>query len=76
MNRLQMPVPVKPGSEATVNVAVLIRGDQRWTILFTDDNQVAALRQLGRWAANPELSFTWTDAAQLGTRIIAMGGGT
>ena len=71
-NRLQMPV--KPGSEAIVNVAVLIRGDQRWTILFTDANEVPALRQLGRWAADPDLSFTWTDAAEMGQRIREMVG--
>lgn len=44
-------------------------GDDRYIILWTPATMGEALRTLGRWASNPELSFTWHDAAKLSERI-------
>ena len=52
-----------------VNVLALVKGDERYVFLFTDSNRAEALRQLGRFARNSELSFTWYDAAVLCDRI-------
>ena len=52
-----------------INVLALVKGDERYVFLFTDDNRTEALRQLGRYAANPELSFTWYDAAVMSQKI-------
>lgn len=51
------------------NVLALVKGDERYILLFSDDNRAEALRTLGRWASNPDLSFTWYDAAVLSQRI-------
>lgn len=52
-----------------INIVVLVKGAERYIFLFNDDNRIEALRQLGKFAANPELSFTWLDAAATGKRI-------
>ena len=46
-----------------INVLALVKGDERYVFLFDDSNRSEALRTLGRYASNPELSFSWYDAA-------------
>lgn len=55
--------------EGDVNVLALVKGKERYLYLFEDSQQAEALRALGRHASNPELSFTWYDAAVLSKRI-------
>jgi hypothetical protein len=52
-----------------VNVLALVKGDQRFLFLFDDENRTETLRTLGRFAADPELDFTWYDAAVLSRKI-------
>ena len=52
-----------------INVLALVKGNERYVFLFDDQNRVEMLRQLGRFAANPELSFTWYDAAVMSQKI-------
>ena len=52
-----------------VNVLALVKGKERYLFLYDDSQQADALRALGRSASNPELSFTWYDAAVLSKRI-------
>lgn len=52
-----------------INVLALVKGDERYVFLFDDDNRTETLRQIGRYAANPELSFTWYDAAVMSQKI-------
>ena len=52
-----------------VNVLALVKGQERYLFLYEDSQQAEALRALGRQASNPELSFTWYDAAVLSKRI-------
>jgi hypothetical protein len=52
-----------------INVLALVKGKERYVFLFDDDNRTEALRQIGRYAANPELSFTWYDAAVMSQKI-------
>ena len=52
-----------------VNVLALVKGNERYLFLYEDSQQADALRALGRHASNPELSFTWYDAAVLSKRI-------
>ena len=52
-----------------LNVLALIKGDDKYVFLFDDANRVETLRMLGRYAADPELNFTWYDAAMLSQRI-------
>jgi hypothetical protein len=52
-----------------INVLALVKGQERYIFLFDDQNRTATLRMLGRYAADPELSFTWYDAAMLSQKI-------
>ncbi|MGE0756638.1 MAG: hypothetical protein AB7F89_28175 [Pirellulaceae bacterium] len=52
-----------------INVLALVKGEERYIFLFDDSNRSEALRTLGRFASNPELSFTWYDAAVLSQKI-------
>ena len=52
-----------------INVLALVKGEERYVFLYDDSNRAEALRTLGRYASNPELSFTWYDAAVLSQKI-------
>ena len=52
-----------------INVLALVKGQERYIFLFDDANRAQALRTLGRYASNPDLSFTWYDAAVLSQKI-------
>ncbi len=52
-----------------INVLALVKGSERYVFLFDDENRAEALRTLGRYASNPELSFSWYDAAVLSQKI-------
>ncbi len=52
-----------------VNVLALVKGEERYVFLYTESNRAETLRVLGRYASNPELSFTWYDAAVLSQKI-------
>ncbi len=52
-----------------VNVLALVKGDEQYLFLFDDLNRVETLRLLGRYAADPDLSFSWYDAAVLSQKI-------
>ena len=52
-----------------INVLALVKGEEQYIFFFDDSNRTETLRMLGRYAANPELSFTWYDAAVLSERI-------
>jgi hypothetical protein len=55
----------------TINLLALAKGDERY--LFTYDDDEASRQELhrlfGRFAANPDLSFSWYDCAVLGARL-------
>ncbi|CAD74557.1 MAG TPA: hypothetical protein DDX19_19395 [Rhodopirellula baltica] len=55
--------------EKEVNVLALVKGEERFIFLFDDENRDETLRQLARFAANPELDFSWYDAAMLSRKI-------
>ena len=52
-----------------INVLALVKGEERYIFLFDDSRRTECLRTLGRFASNPELSFSWYDAAVLSQRI-------
>jgi hypothetical protein len=57
------------GVSTEINVLALVKGHERYVFLFDDANRAETLRQIGRFAANPELSFTWYDAAVMSQKI-------
>ena len=52
-----------------INVLALVKGNERYIFLYDDASRAEALRTLGRYASNPELSFSWYDAAVLSQKI-------
>ena len=52
-----------------INVLALVKGSERYVFLYDDTSRAEALRVLGRFASDPELSFTWYDAAVLSQKI-------
>ena len=52
-----------------INVLAMVKGTERYIFLYDDQNRVETLRMLGRYAADPQLSFSWYDAAVMSKRI-------
>jgi hypothetical protein len=52
-----------------VNVLALVRGEEQYIFVFDPTRRTELLRLLGRYAADPELSFNWFDAAILSHKI-------
>ena len=52
-----------------INVLALVKGEEKYVFLFNDENRKTTLRQLGRYASNPDLSFTWYDAAVMSQKV-------
>ncbi|MBL8855076.1 MAG: hypothetical protein JNK57_14010 [Planctomycetaceae bacterium] len=52
-----------------VNVLALVKGEERFIFLYTDNNKSETLRTLGRFASDPEINFSWYDAAVLSQRL-------
>ena len=48
------------------------RGCESYVIFFRGDKVREAVAQLGRWASDKNLSFTWYDAAMMNPRIRAI----
>lgn len=55
-----------------INVLALIKGEERYIFLYDDSNRTETLRTLGRFAADPQLSFSWYDAAVLSKKLREM----
>jgi hypothetical protein len=63
------PLPGDDALTQEINVLALVKGEERYVFLYADEHKSEVLRTLGRFASNPELSFTWYDAAVLSQRI-------
>ena len=55
--------------DTEINVLALVKGEEKFLFMFDDDNRDETLRQLARFAADPELDFSWYDAAMLSQKI-------
>jgi len=51
-----------------INVIMLVRGKQHFIFLFDNKNRHGVLRQLAQFAADPEIQFSWRDAAMIGLK--------
>ncbi|MCY3007995.1 MAG: hypothetical protein NTV29_18725 [Planctomycetota bacterium] len=52
-----------------VNVIALVRGEEHFVFVFDPKRRTELLRLLGRYAADPSMSFNWYDAAVLSQKI-------
>jgi len=72
MQRSDDPRPIYMNRPATDDVELIIcslPSGERYVIVYSDDDRQAALAQLGVWAADHELGFTWMDAARCAVEI-------
>ncbi|MEO2012897.1 MAG: hypothetical protein ABGZ53_00850 [Fuerstiella sp.] len=56
----------------SMNVLALVRDDHRFIFLYDDDSVETMLTTLSQYASDPELEFTWYDAAMLAQRVRRM----
>lgn len=52
-----------------INMITVIKGKEKYIFLYEDAQRAEALKTLGRYASNPDLSFSWYDAAVLSQKI-------
>lgn len=52
-----------------MNYVTLLRGKEAYIFRFDDKSWEETIRTFGRYASDPELSFTWRDAALLSKGI-------
>jgi hypothetical protein len=55
--------------ERGVNVVAMVKDSERYIFLYDSESTSALLQTLGRFAGNPELNFSWYDAAVLSQRV-------
>jgi len=60
------------GMNGEINVVALVRGEEQYIFMFDEANRTETLRMLGRYAADPDLSFTWYDAAVMSQKVREM----
>ncbi len=58
--------------ERGMNVLALVKGSERYVFLYDDESLRSLLQTMGRYAADPDLSFTWYDAAILSQKVRRM----
>lgn len=58
-----------PHSGKEISVLEFVKGEERYVFLYDEQNCTETLRMLGRYAADPQLSFTWYDAAVISKKI-------
>lgn len=62
-----MESPKKP---VEINVLALVKENERYVFLFDDEHKGETLKTMGRFASNPELSFSWYDVAVLSQKML------
>jgi hypothetical protein len=55
--------------ERGINVIALVKDAERYIFLYDGESAPALMQTLGRFAGDPELSFSWYDAAVLSQKI-------
>ena len=55
--------------ERPMNVLALVKGDERFVFLYDDASLEQLISTLGRYAADPEMNFSWYDAAVMSDRV-------
>lgn len=55
--------------DESVNVIALVKDGERYVFLFDEESAPQLLQTLGHYAADPEMNFTWYDAAVLSQKV-------
>jgi hypothetical protein len=54
---------------SSVNVLALVKDGERFIFLYDQSSIASLLQTLGKYAADPELNFSWYDAAVLSQKV-------
>ena len=56
-----------------IQFVVLVKGHEKYVFVYEDNRErrIDVQRTFGRFASNPELSFTWYDAAVLSQQVLS-----
>jgi len=68
MSRFELPQPERGDRY----VFVIVKGLNRYVFSFDDYSKQECLRRAGQFAGDPDLSFTWYDAAVLTQKVKAI----
>lgn len=52
-------------------IVTLIKGEERFVFIYMPSTAKQALRLVGQFASNPDLNFSWYDAAVVSQKIRA-----
>lgn len=52
-----------------IHILGLVKGEERYVFIFDEARRADVMRTLGRFASNPDLSFSWYDAAKLSVKV-------
>lgn len=55
--------------DRSVNVLAMVKDGQRYVFMYDDNSFDDLLQTLGRYAADPELNFSWYDAAVMSQKV-------
>jgi hypothetical protein len=55
--------------ERGINVIALVKDSERNIFLYDNESAPALMQTLGRFAGDPDLSFSWYDAAVLSQKV-------
>lgn len=58
-----------PTDDQEINIMVMPKGEERYIFLYHDDRYDEVQRSFGRFASNPDLAFSWHDAAIMSQRV-------
>ena len=64
MNRLCADKP-----DDALHCAIALKDGEKYVFLWTKPHAAELLRTVGRFASNPDLSFSWHDAALMAKKI-------
>lgn len=53
----------------SVNLLALVRNGHRYVFLYDDNSVETVLATLSQYASDPDLDFTWYDAAIMAQRV-------
>jgi hypothetical protein len=52
-----------------INVLALVKDGHRYVFMYDDNSFESLLQTLGRYAADPDMNFSWYDAAILSQKV-------
>ena len=60
---------MKTRDNGDIHVLALVKGGEHYVFLYEPGKEEEMLLILGRFASNPDLSFSWYDAAVLSQKV-------